>query len=82
MQPFKCSYEYHISFACYSGGGRRYSWVVEQVSSVLAQNVDAQSSSEFHFNGGKRFPPNKLGRVHDIMVLKSNCSGKQRMSYE
>lgn len=56
--------------------------VVEQAPIVLAQNVDSQSSSEFHFNDGKIFPPNKLGRVHDIMVMKSNSSGKCRMSYE
>lgn len=56
--------------------------MVEHTLSVLVQNADSQSSSEFQFNGGKIFPPNKLERVHDIMGMKSNSSGKCRMSYK
>ena len=54
--------------------------MVEQAPSGLLQNGDFHSCMELHFNGGKIFPPNKLGIVDDILVMKSNSSGKYRMS--
>lgn len=54
----------------------------EQAPSGLLQNGDFQSGRELYFNAGKIFPPNKLGRVNDILVMKSNSSGKHRMSYK
>lgn len=56
--------------------------MAEQASSGLFQNTDPQSCRQLHFNGGTTFPPNKLGRVDDILVMKSNSSGKYRISYK
>lgn len=57
-------------------------WMAEQAPTSLLQNRDSQPCNELHYNGGKIFPPNKLGRVDDILVMKSNSPGKHRILYE